>query len=62
MFTGIVEDLGSVVALERGADFARLTVDSPVVVTERTAIGESIAVNGVCLTVAAVHGTMSPPT
>lgn len=58
MFTGIVEDLGSVVALERGADFARLTVDSPVVVTERTAIGESIAVNGVCLTVAAVHGTM----
>ncbi|TPF78813.1 MULTISPECIES: riboflavin synthase [unclassified Bifidobacterium] len=57
MFTGIVEDLGTVVRLDRGADFAHLTVDSPVVVTDRTAIGESIAVNGVCLTVTAVHGT-----
>ncbi|KAA8817709.1 riboflavin synthase [Bifidobacterium callitrichos] len=57
MFTGIVEDLGTVVRLDRGADFAHLTVDSPVVVTDRTVIGESIAVNGVCLTVTAVHGT-----
>lgn len=57
MFTGIVEDLGTVVRLDRGADCAHLTVDSPVAVTDRTAIGESIAVNGVCLTVTAVHGT-----
>lgn len=57
MFTGIVEDLGTVVRLDRGADFAHLTVDSPVAVTDRTIIGESIAVNGVCLTVTAVHGT-----
>ncbi|OZG66435.1 riboflavin synthase subunit alpha [Bifidobacterium hapali] len=57
MFTGIVEDLGTVVRLDRGTDFARLTVDSPVAVTNRTVIGESIAVNGVCLTVTAVQGT-----
>ena len=57
MFTGIVEDLGTVVRLDRGADFAHLTVDSPVAVTDRTIIGESIAVNGVCLTVTAVDGT-----
>ncbi|KAB8295646.1 riboflavin synthase [Bifidobacterium avesanii] len=57
MFTGIVEDLGSVLAVERGADFARLTVDSPVVVTDRTMLGDSIAVNGVCLTVTGLHGS-----
>lgn len=57
MFTGIVEDLGTVLAVERGADFARLTVDSPVVVTDRTMLGDSIAVNGVCLTVTGLHGT-----
>lgn len=57
MFTGIVEDLGTVVRLDRGADSARLTVDSPVAVTDRTVIGESIAVNGMCLTVTAVRGT-----
>jgi len=57
MFTGIVEDLGTIVGLENDADFARLTVDSPTVVTDRTEIGESIAVNGVCLTVTSVRGT-----
>ncbi|PLS31188.1 riboflavin synthase subunit alpha [Bifidobacterium margollesii] len=55
MFTGIVEDLGTVTQLVRGADFARLSVASDVVVTDRTRIGESIAVNGVCLTVTGIH-------
>jgi riboflavin synthase len=50
MFTGIVEELGHVVALEPGPDSARLTVEGPVVASD-AAQGASIAVNGVCLTV-----------
>jgi riboflavin synthase len=50
MFTGIVEELGEVVALDREGDSARLTVRGPVVVSDAVH-GASIAVNGVCLTV-----------
>jgi riboflavin synthase len=50
VFTGIVEELGEVVALERGAESARLTVRGPAV-TADAARGDSIAINGVCLTV-----------
>jgi riboflavin synthase len=50
MFTGIVEDLGEVEAVEHLPDFARVTVRS-VAVTEDARPGDSIAVNGVCLTV-----------
>ncbi|GAB3596438.1 riboflavin synthase [Angustibacter peucedani] len=50
MFTGIVEELGEVVALEPLGDSARLTVRGPLV-TSDAVHGASIAVNGVCLTV-----------
>jgi riboflavin synthase len=50
VFTGIVEELGEVVALERAGDAARLTVRGPLVVSDAVH-GASIAVNGVCLTV-----------
>ncbi|MCI0686035.1 MAG: riboflavin synthase [Sporichthyaceae bacterium] len=50
MFTGIVEELGTVVALERLPDGAVLRVRGPLVTTD-TKPGDSIAVNGVCLTV-----------
>jgi riboflavin synthase len=50
MFTGIVEELGEIVAVERLPDAARLTVRGPRV-TAAAAHGDSIAVNGVCLTV-----------
>ena len=50
MFTGIVEELGEVVAIDDLADAARLTVRGPQV-TEGVSHGDSIAVNGVCLTV-----------
>ena len=50
MFTGIVEELGSVKALRRDAGAARLTLSaSPVL--GGTVLGDSISVNGVCLTV-----------
>jgi riboflavin synthase len=50
MFTGIVEELGEVVALEPGEDSARLALSGPLV-TSDAVHGASIAVNGVCLTV-----------
>jgi riboflavin synthase len=50
MFTGIVEELGEVVAVEALAGAARLTVRGPQVAAD-AARGDSIAVNGVCLTV-----------
>ncbi len=50
MFTGIVEELGEIVAIEHGAESAVVTVRGPLV-TEDAAPGASIAVNGVCLTV-----------
>ncbi|MGF1646156.1 MAG: riboflavin synthase [Kineosporiaceae bacterium] len=55
MFTGIVEECGAVVAVGRGADSARVTVRGPVV-TAGAGHGDSIAVNGVCLTVTEVAG------
>jgi riboflavin synthase len=55
VFTGIVEELGEVVALEEFPDAARLTVRGPRV-TAGAAAGDSIAVNGVCLTVTGASG------
>ena len=55
MFTGIVEELGTVEGLEDQADAIRLTVRGPRVVTDAR-LGDSIAVNGVCLTVAEFDG------
>jgi riboflavin synthase len=50
MFTGIVEELGAIQSVERQSDAVRLTVRATTVL-EGTSPGESIAVNGVCLTV-----------
>ncbi|MCT9930691.1 riboflavin synthase [Planotetraspora sp. A-T 1434] len=55
MFTGIVEELGEVVGVEPQSDAARLSVRGAVV-TGDARHGDSIAVNGVCLTVADVEG------
>jgi riboflavin synthase len=51
MFTGIVAELGEVAGIEHGGDAARLTIRGS---TENVSPGESIAVNGVCLTVTGV--------
>jgi riboflavin synthase len=50
VFTGIVEELGEVVGVERAGDSARLMVRGPMV-TFDASDGDSIAINGVCLTV-----------
>lgn len=50
MFTGIVEELGRVKAIEPQADALRLTIEGPLVVSDANR-GDSIAVCGTCLTV-----------
>ena len=50
MFTGLIEEIGTVRRIERGAKGARLTIAANTVL-ENTKIGDSIATNGVCLTV-----------
>ncbi len=53
MFTGIVAELGEVTAIEHRGDAARLTIQAD---TDGVTTGESIAVNGTCLTVTGVLG------
>ena len=55
MFTGIVEERGEVVAVADLPDAARITIAGPLV-TSDAKLGDSIAVNGVCLTVVEVAG------
>ncbi|MFD4504641.1 riboflavin synthase [Streptomyces sp. NPDC058457] len=55
MFTGIVEELGEVTAVENLGDASRFRLRGPVV-TEGAQHGDSIAVNGVCLTVVEHEG------
>ncbi|MEH0146180.1 riboflavin synthase [Corynebacterium sp. Q4381] len=56
MFTGLVEEQGSVVKLEALGDAVRLTVDAPLVTSDAQP-GDSIAVDGVCLTVVELADT-----
>ncbi|WPF65146.1 MULTISPECIES: riboflavin synthase [unclassified Corynebacterium] len=51
MFTGIVEEMGAVVAVAEQGDALRLTIKAQTVL-DGTRLGDSISVNGVCLTVA----------
>lgn len=50
MFTGIIEELGEITAVDRSADAARVTVRGPLAVSDARH-GDSISVSGVCLTV-----------
>ena len=55
MFTGIVEELGTIAAVEDQGDAIRLTVQASTVL-DGTGLGDSIAVNGCCLTVVTSDG------
>jgi riboflavin synthase len=48
MFTGLVQDIGSIASVEGGADGARLRIETRL--GAEIGLGDSIAVNGVCLT------------
>lgn len=55
MFTGLVEAVGSVRSLEKRGDAARLTLETTL--APELALGESLAVNGCCLTVTSTDGS-----
>jgi len=54
MFTGLVQDVGVVESVERGSEGARLRIATPLAAEVRP--GDSVAVNGVCLTATEVGG------
>lgn len=54
MFTGIIEEVGNIYAIATGEKSAVLTIDASVVL-QGSKIGDSIAVNGVCLTVTSIR-------
>jgi riboflavin synthase len=53
MFTGIIEEVGTVLAVTRGARSCSLKINASLV-TQDSTVGDSIATNGVCLTVTAL--------
>jgi riboflavin synthase len=55
MFTGIIEELGRVKAIEQQADAVRLTLEGPTVVSD-VKRGDSISVSGTCLTAVEFDG------
>ncbi|MBQ8167047.1 MAG: riboflavin synthase [Lachnospiraceae bacterium] len=55
MFTGIIEEIGEIKSVKKGAKSATLTIQGSVV-TKDSNIGDSIAVNGVCLTATTISG------
>jgi riboflavin synthase len=56
MFTGLVAELGTVTAIDKGESSAVFTIDAPILISE-IALGDSVAVNGVCLTATSVTET-----
>lgn len=53
MFTGLIAELGKVVEIERGNDSAVFTIQAPLLISQ-IKVGDSISVNGVCLTATSV--------
>lgn len=53
MFTGIIEEMGEVISVAKGAKSSRLTISGSKIFSD-VKLGDSIAVNGVCLTAAAL--------
>jgi riboflavin synthase len=55
MFTGLIAELGRITAIEKGESSAVFTVSAPGLVSQ-IALGDSVAVNGVCLTATSIAG------
>jgi riboflavin synthase len=54
MFTGIVREVGSVASVAGGADGVRIEIDAPATAASGVAPGDSVAINGCCLTIVSV--------
>lgn len=55
MFTGLVEARGTVCAMHPAGDAARLTVEAPPALVDSARLGDSLAINGCCLTIVAIE-------
>jgi riboflavin synthase len=56
MFTGLIAELGSITAIEKRDTSAVFTINAPGLISQ-IAVGDSVAVNGVCLTATSIAGT-----
>ena len=56
MFTGLIAELGSIIAIEKSETSAVFTINAPGLISQ-IAVGDSVAVNGVCLTGTSIDGT-----
>ena len=56
MFTGLIGELGSITSIEKSESSAVFTINAPKLISQ-IAVGDSVAVNGVCLTATAISGT-----
>ena len=55
MFTGLIAEVGRITAIEKGESSAVFTVSAPALISQ-VALGDSVAVNGVCLTATSITG------
>ena len=55
MFTGLIAELGRITAVEKGESSAVFTIAAPALISQIT-LGDSVAVNGVCLTATSIAG------
>ena len=53
MFTGLIAELGTITAIDKGESSAVFTIAAPVLISQ-IALGDSVAVNGVCLTATSI--------
>ena len=56
MFTGLIAELGSITAIKKSETSAIFTINAPGLISE-ISLGDSVAVNGVCLTATSIEGT-----
>ena len=56
MFTGLIAELGSITAIKKSETSAVFTINAPGLISE-ISVGDSVAVNGVCLTATTIDGT-----
>jgi len=56
MFTGLIAELGSITAIKKSDTSAVFTINAPALISE-ISLGDSVAVNGVCLTATSIDGT-----
>ena len=55
MFTGLIAELGTITAIDKGESSAVITIAAPALISQ-IALGDSVAVNGVCLTATTITG------